>query len=250
MKPSLSNSRIAFAILTVALAAGLAAPSAKADEWNKKTILTVNDTIQVQDTVLQPGQYVMRLLDSSSDRHVVQIFNDRENHVYATILATPKQRLEPTGDTQFTFWETPAGTARAMRAWYYPGDLIGQEFERPKHPYQIAMAVAPVPAPVAAVETAPETFSEAPVDTTPAPVAEQPTLQPTPDSDMDNAQPDQTPPTPTTDDQTPAPAPSPSDQQPAAPAQLPQTGSPYPMLGLAGAVLLALGGLLRVRRLA
>jgi LPXTG-motif cell wall-anchored protein len=244
MKPSTSNSRIAFAICTVALAAGLAAPCAKADEWNKKTILTVNDTIQVQDTVLQPGKYVMRLLDSSSDRHVVQIFNDRENHVYATILATPKQRMEPTGDTQFTFWETPAGTARAMRAWFYPGDTIGQEFNRPKHPYQIAMAVAPapVPAPVVAVEPAPETSTAPAVDTTPAPVAEQPTLQPTPDTDMaEAAPPDQTPPTPT--DQAPAP-------QPAAPPQLPQTGSPYPMLGLSGAILLALGGLLRLRRLA
>jgi hypothetical protein len=31
-------------------------PSAMADQWNKKTILTVNESIQVPGKVLQPGK--------------------------------------------------------------------------------------------------------------------------------------------------------------------------------------------------
>jgi hypothetical protein len=108
-------------------------PSANADQWNKRTILTVNEPIQVPGKVLQPGKYVMRLMDSPSNRHIVQIFNEREDQLQTTILAIPNYRLQPTGNTEFQWWETPAGQPRAMRAWFYPGDNFGQEFAYPKN---------------------------------------------------------------------------------------------------------------------
>jgi LPXTG-motif cell wall-anchored protein len=245
MKLLLSKLQLPVALSAVVFAAGLAAPSANADQWNKRTILTVNQTIQVEDAVLPPGQYVLRLLDSNSDRHVVQIFNGRENHVVATILAIPKERLNPTGETQFTFWETPGGTARAMRDWFYPGDLTGQEFTYPKHPYQLAMAAPPAAPMAAPPETAPEPAPPA-VDTTP-----QPETQPsTPETAQpEQAQPEQAPADQAPPDQAPAP---PQDAAPApapAPAELPHTSSPYPLLGISGLALLGLGSLLRLRRL-
>lgn len=117
------------------------APTLHADEWNKRTILTINEAIQVPGKTLEPGQYVMKLLDSPSDRHVVQIFDRNEQHLITTVLAIPNYRLQPTGKTQFTFWETPAGQAKALRSWFYPGDNFGQEFAYPKNEaLQIASA--------------------------------------------------------------------------------------------------------------
>lgn len=107
-------------------------PNALADQWNKKTILTINEPIQVPGKVLQPGKYVMKLMDSPSNRHIVQIFNEREDQLQTTILAIPNYRLQPTGSTEFQWWETPAGQPKAMRAWFYPGDNFGQEFAYPK----------------------------------------------------------------------------------------------------------------------
>jgi hypothetical protein len=104
----------------------------QADEWNKKTILTVNESISVPNKVLPPGKYVMKLMDSQSNRHIVQIFDGDETHLITTILAIPNYRLEPTGKTQFQFWETPPGQPKALRAWFYPGDNFGQEFAYPK----------------------------------------------------------------------------------------------------------------------
>ena len=102
---------------------------AKADVWDKKTILTVDQTIQVRDTVLDPGQYVLRLLDSQSDRHIVQIFNADQSHLISTVLAIPQASAwSRSGDSQFTFWETPSGTAKAMRAWFYPGEVWARSF--------------------------------------------------------------------------------------------------------------------------
>lgn len=135
------------AVSCLGMVACLTPQLAQADQWNKKTILTVNEPIQLPGAVLQPGKYVMKLLDSPSNRHIVQVFNDREDHLYTTILAIPNYRLQPTGNTEFQWWEVPAGQPRAMRAWFYPGDNFGQEFAYPKTAaIQIAQVnTAPVP---------------------------------------------------------------------------------------------------------
>ena len=49
--------------------------AAKADEWNKKTTITFNQPVEIPGMVLAPGTYVFELMDSPSDRDVVQIFN-------------------------------------------------------------------------------------------------------------------------------------------------------------------------------
>src|SRR5579862_180441 len=151
------HSPIKSAFMTVSvcglgLAAGIFAFRAQASQWDKQTVITVDQPIQVTDTYLEPGTYVFRLADSSSDRHVVQIFNADQKHLINTVMAIPNYRLQPTGDSRFTFWETPPGTARAMRAWFYPGDNFGQEFP---HPKQLAMLATAAPAPTVAPEPAP-----------------------------------------------------------------------------------------------
>jgi len=105
---------------------------ANADEWNKKTYVTTSRSIEVPGAVLPPGKYVFKLLDSQSNRHIVQVLNERENHVYTTNLAIPKQRMEPADKTILTFYEMPGGGPEPVRAWFYPGDTIGQEFAYPK----------------------------------------------------------------------------------------------------------------------
>ena len=74
----MNNLRAFAAASCLGLASLALAPSAMADQWNKKTIITVGEAIQVPGKVLQPGKYVMKLLDSPSSRHVVQIFNERK----------------------------------------------------------------------------------------------------------------------------------------------------------------------------
>jgi hypothetical protein len=109
-----------------------AATLANADEWNKKTYVTISQPIEVPGAILPPGKYVFKLLDSQSNRHIVQILNDRENHVFSTNLAVPKERMEPADKTIMTFYEVPDGGPEPIRAWFYPGDQIGQEFVYPE----------------------------------------------------------------------------------------------------------------------
>jgi len=69
------------------------APSMSAGLWDKRTIVTFSGAVEVPGTVLQPGRYIMKLVDTPGDRHVVQFSNERENHVFATIVAVPAWRV-------------------------------------------------------------------------------------------------------------------------------------------------------------
>jgi len=164
----------------------------RADAGNKKTYVTFHEPVEVPGAVLPPGKYVMKLLDSPSNRHVVQIAGEDEKRVYSTILAIPNSRPQPTDRTVLTFYEMPAGQPQVLRAWFYPGDSQGQGFtyprrraieiaqasrqhvpvasvERPHGPATgPALAVKPVQRAETAAETAAETVTEP--ATEPAPV--------------------------------------------------------------------------------
>src|SRR5215471_7521555 len=88
-------------VSTIALATTFGATIAKADQWNKKTVLTINQPIQISEAYLEPGTYVMKLVDSPSDRHIVRVMDSTETHVIETVLATPNYRLQPTGSSRF-----------------------------------------------------------------------------------------------------------------------------------------------------
>jgi hypothetical protein len=216
------------------LAAGLVVTnSSKADEWDKKTVLTVTQPIQISDTYLDPGSYVLMLDRSPSDRHIVRIYNDRQDHLINTVLAIPAYRVRPTGNTTFTFWETPPNTARALRDWYWPGDNFGQEFRYPKHLRELAVA-APAPAPPAPPQEQPPAEQK---------VAEQPEV-----AQAAPPPPPPAPPAPPAAEAAPAPpAPQPEAPQPQ-PQELPKTATPYPLIGLSGLLSLGVYGLLRARR--
>ena len=110
-------------------------PSGMADTWNKKTMVTFSGPVEVPCVgaqVLPAGTYMFKLMDSSSNRNIVQIFSEDGTHVYTTILAIPNYRLKPTDKTVITFRERAEGKPEAIRAWFYPGMQWGQEFVYPK----------------------------------------------------------------------------------------------------------------------
>src|ERR1700724_3855909 len=126
------------ATLWMALLGAAFSPSARADEVNRKTVITFSGPVEIPGVHLQgfgilpAGTYVFKVLDSKSDRHIVQIFSQDELTVYATILAIPNYRLKATDKTVITFRERPAGQPEALRAWFYPGRTWGEEFVYPK----------------------------------------------------------------------------------------------------------------------
>ena len=126
------NLKVVFLGFASLLASSSVLPSARADEWNKKTVVTFNVPVEVPGKVLAEGTYVFKVADSQSDREIVQIFTEDERGLITTTLALPAYRLEPTGDTVITFEERPSGSPEAVKKWFYPGDNHGFEFMYPK----------------------------------------------------------------------------------------------------------------------
>lgn len=207
------------------------ASRARADDWNKKTVFTFSAPVEIPGVhlkgwgVLPAGTYVFKIMDSQSDRHIVQIFDKDESIVYATILAVPNYRLRATDKTVLTFRERPAGDPEALRAWFYPGANWGEEFVYPKAKAAQLAKNAHTPVLFTPVDVPLEV--EAPIKSVDEPVVAQlktaPIMAITPAGEEVK----------TADIATAQPAPQPA-------ATLPATASNLPLIGLIG--LLALVG--------
>ncbi len=234
MNRSKTTATLSFALLAATFGFTSSARAQGGVEWNKVTHITIDQQMEVPGgVVLQPGKYVIRLLDSPSDRHIVEFLNDEQTHVFATINAINNYRLTPTGKTVFTFYEMPAGQPQAIRAWFYPGDNFGQEFIYKKHRGEELAKVTNT-----TVQTEPDNeVVQAPPEPAPVPepqvaeAASAPAPAPEPAPQIAQNEPP------------PAPAPAPEP----APQTLPQTASDVPLYALIG--FLSLGAALSVRSL-
>jgi hypothetical protein len=227
-------------VLSLALMGAALSPSLKADAWDRKTVMTFSGPVEIPGVhlagwgVLPAGTYVFKIVDSASDRHIVQIFSKDERTVYATILAIPNYRLKATDKTVVTFRERPAGQPEALRAWFYPGREWGEEFVYPKAKAIELAKVANVP--VLAIPT--EVNVEVPKPEEPEVVAtlkEVPVIAVKPTGEeVELAQVVQSPPPAEIAVTKPAPLPE----------KLPETASPLPLIGLIGLGSLAFAGLM------
>lgn len=115
----------------VAITACLA-PGVRGDEYNKQTFLTFSAPVQLPGVELPAGTYMFKLADPSSGRRTLQVWDKEGTKLYTTLLTIPDQRMRPSGDPVVMFSERPTGEMHAIKAWFYPGETIGQEFVYPK----------------------------------------------------------------------------------------------------------------------
>jgi hypothetical protein len=111
-----------FALLAV-LTAGFA-PSLQADERNKETRLTISQPLQVQDTLLAPGQYVFELIGPG----VVSIYNVGRNRWEGLVLGWPAYRTNGDDKKPFEVSQSQGARPATLKTWFYPGDNSGLQF--------------------------------------------------------------------------------------------------------------------------
>jgi LPXTG-motif cell wall-anchored protein len=238
--------------------------ASKADDYDKKTIITITEPLEVPGIVLQPGKYVFKLLNSSSNRHIVEVMNERMDHLYALTFTAAARKIQPKGRTVLTFYEGKGNEPHAIRQWYWPGELDGQEFLYPHKQAERISARAGVKVPEGSIPTAKESGEKLVADNAekeeskvvlesravePAPATTTTTTtvqaapQPAPEPER---------PTVAVNAEPPAPEPAPQvSQAPPPPAEpvavaktetetLPQTASSLPLIALFGVVALLL----------
>ena len=116
--------------------------NSNASVFDKKTIWTFNEAVQIPGMVLNPGTYVMTLPVPMTNLNVVRFLDASEKHVYATVFAIPVERQRPTSEPEITFAEARGGAPRAIKTLFYPGELTGAEFIYPKESTVLAASVS------------------------------------------------------------------------------------------------------------
>jgi hypothetical protein len=205
----------------------LAAPKAKADDFDRKSVVTFSAPVEVGGSgaqILPAGTYVFKVINSGVNNHVVQISNQDETHVFTLIMAMPNYRLKSTSKSVITFSERPAGEPEALKAWFYPGREWGEQFV-----YERSKAIQLATETNEAVLSTPAVITAAPVEVLTAAPVEAVTPK---GETVETAQVVEPPPAPA------------AAAAPVEVASLPKTASNLGLIGLAGIMLLGSGLLL------
>jgi len=158
-------------VLCAAVLANLPAPYARADEFDKETIVTFSGPVEIPGRVLPAGTYVFKRLNPDYP-NIVEILNADEMHLQAIVLGIPASRRDASDEAVIDLREPrAAGAPPAVRDWFYPGDIDGVGFVYPKiRAAELAQAnQTQVPENVANEAGKPESVSQ-PVETPAAPV--------------------------------------------------------------------------------
>jgi len=116
--------------LCLSLLCLLVTAKAKADEQNSKTVVTLSAPLAVPGLgaqTLPAGTYIFKVLDSSSDRDIIQISSQDGTHVFATILGVPNSRLKASDSPVTMFEARPSGEPQALKAWFGSGRTSGDQ---------------------------------------------------------------------------------------------------------------------------
>jgi hypothetical protein len=105
-------------------------PQGRADAFDKKTIVTINEPIQVPGKVLPAGTYVFKLINSN-DRTLLAIYNADDTRLVTMVQGIPDSRLQAPDKAIIQLEQQSSEQPEALKAWFYPGDNAGVEFVYP-----------------------------------------------------------------------------------------------------------------------
>src|SRR5215475_8069769 len=105
-------------------------PSTRADDWDKKTIVTFNQDVEIPGQVLPAGAYVFKLMRSSANRHIVQIWVGDESQIVATLMTVGDTYPNRSGKPYFVLdmRGTEEGYPPVVASWFFGGSDEGRDF--------------------------------------------------------------------------------------------------------------------------
>jgi hypothetical protein len=150
--------KLVIAAFCFILMASVIAPVSKAQNGDKKTIVTFDEPIEIPGNVILPaGTYFFKLLNQDSGRWVVQIFDEHQTKTFATLITIEDFRYHPTNKVVMNFTERPAGSPPAIKEWFFPGEKQGRAFVYGKKRAMELAKVENEPIPATTVEVAVDT---------------------------------------------------------------------------------------------
>lgn len=128
---SMKMNRQLLLVCCLGLLVGLMTASATAQTWETRVRFSLNTKLEVPGAILEPGNYVMRVLNDTANRAYVQFLNEQENEVITTALTVPHGRLNATEEARYTVYERPKGLPEVLKSFYLPEEFGGHDFVYP-----------------------------------------------------------------------------------------------------------------------
>lgn len=112
---------------------GASAPTAYAQSERENSTFTVTEPLDVGGFVLQPGTYLIKVVMLSSNRNMIQVTNEDQTKVFASVLATPHpiRAGEAAPSSRYVYYATAPGQMRALRTWFARDTANGQDIVYP-----------------------------------------------------------------------------------------------------------------------
>jgi len=117
---------ISSSVIAAFLLGSFAAP-AWADRCDELTYFTFSAPVSLPGVTLPAGTYRFSHPDCSHGGRVLQVSSQDGTEVYGAFLVAPDERANPDDAASVVFGETTAGAPEAIKAWFYPGDAIGDQ---------------------------------------------------------------------------------------------------------------------------
>lgn len=116
-----------------ALGLGLLPSNVRADNVQRRSKMILTEPTEIPGTLLQPGTYMVKVMDYKEEKEIVQFTSEDEKTVVATVLAIRDRRVHTDdGQTGFIYFQRLEGSPIALKSWYYAGDEWGEVFVYPK----------------------------------------------------------------------------------------------------------------------
>jgi hypothetical protein len=130
----------------VALVAATAPASAQSEREN--STFTVTEPVDVGGFTLEPGTYLIKVVTLQSNRNMIQVTNEDQTKVFASVLATPHALTlnEAAPTSRYVYYAAAPGQRKALRTWFARDTTNGQDIVYPnKRAMELAVAAkAPV----------------------------------------------------------------------------------------------------------
>jgi len=104
----------------------------RGETFDKTTVFTFSRPISVPGVTLPAGDYMFRIVDTTTGRKVIQVLSGDGKTPYAMLHSIPDVKLEASAEPDVQFMETAKDQPYAVKAWWYPNERIGYEFIYPK----------------------------------------------------------------------------------------------------------------------
>ncbi len=122
-------------------------PAAYAQSDRENSTFTVTEPVDVGGVTLQPGTYLIKVVMLASNRNMIQVTNEEQTKVFASVLATPHtlrpNEVVPT--SRYIYYTAAAGQPRALRTWFARDTTNGQDIIYPKRRAMELAALAKEP---------------------------------------------------------------------------------------------------------